>query len=181
MLQHVLATHSFFKNLFIFNWRVIASQCCVGFCQTLNESAIGIHMFRASLVAQMVKNLPVMWETWVWSWVGKIPWRRAWQPTPVFLPGESHGQRNPAGYSPWGRKESDMTERLSTAEPAYVPSLLNLPPHPAPLDYYRARSEFCEPHSKFLLAVYLTYGNVCFHLTLYIHPNLSFISPRPGP
>ena len=35
-------------------------------------------------------------------WVGKIPWRRAWQPTPVFLPGESHGQRSLVGYSPWG-------------------------------------------------------------------------------
>ena len=43
-------------------------------------------------------------------WVGKIPWRRAWQPTPVFLPGESHEQRNLRGYSPWGCKESDMTE-----------------------------------------------------------------------
>ena len=38
-------------------------------------------------------------------WVGKIPWRRAWQPTPVFLLGESHGQRSLAGYSPWGLKE----------------------------------------------------------------------------
>jgi len=44
-----------------------------------------------------------------------IPWRRAWQPTPVFLPGESHGQRSLVGYSPWSRKELDMTERLSTA------------------------------------------------------------------
>ena len=43
-------------------------------------------------------------------WVGKIPWRRAWQPTLVFLPGESHGQRNLAGYGPQGHKESDMTE-----------------------------------------------------------------------
>ena len=43
-------------------------------------------------------------------WVGKIPWRMAWQPTPVFLPGESHGQRSLAGYSPWGHKESDTTE-----------------------------------------------------------------------
>ena len=43
-------------------------------------------------------------------WVGKIPWRRAGQPTPVFLPGESHGQRKLAGYSPWDCKESDMTE-----------------------------------------------------------------------
>ena len=47
-------------------------------------------------------------------WVRKIPWRRKWQPTPVFLPGESHGQRSLAGYSPWGRKESDTTEPLST-------------------------------------------------------------------
>ena len=37
-------------------------------------------------------------------WVEKIPWRRAWQPAPVFLPGKSHGQRSLAGYSPWGRK-----------------------------------------------------------------------------
>ena len=47
------------------------------------------------------------------SWVGKIPWRRAWLPTLVFLPGESQGQRNLAGYSPWSRKESDMTEQLT--------------------------------------------------------------------
>ena len=43
-------------------------------------------------------------------WVGKIPWRRTWQPTPVFLPGESHGQRTLAGYSTWCHKESDTTE-----------------------------------------------------------------------
>ena len=43
-------------------------------------------------------------------WVGKNPWRRKWQPTPIFLPGNFHGQRSLAGYSPCGRKESDMTE-----------------------------------------------------------------------
>ena len=42
-------------------------------------------------------------------WVRKIPWRRAWQPTPVFLPGESHGQRSLVVYSPWGHKELDTT------------------------------------------------------------------------
>ena len=47
-------------------------------------------------------------------WVGEIPWRKAWQPTPVLLPGESHGQRNLVGYSPWDHKESDTTEHLST-------------------------------------------------------------------
>ena len=46
-------------------------------------------------------------------WVGKIPWRREWLPTPVFLPGGLHGQRNLTGYSPWGHKESDTTEQLS--------------------------------------------------------------------
>ena len=45
--------------------------------------------------------------------VGNIPWRREWQPTPVFLPGESHGQRSLVGYSPWCRKESNMTEQLT--------------------------------------------------------------------
>ena len=40
-------------------------------------------------------------------------WRRKWQPTPVFLPGEFHGQRSLVNYSPWGREESDMTERLT--------------------------------------------------------------------
>ena len=44
--------------------------------------------------------------------VRKIPWRRAWQHTPVFLPGESHGQRSQAGFCLWGHKELDTTERL---------------------------------------------------------------------
>ena len=45
--------------------------------------------------------------------VGKIPWRRAWKPTPVFLPGGSHGQRSLVGYSPWDRREKDGQKRLS--------------------------------------------------------------------
>ena len=49
------------------------------------------------------------------SWVGKIPWRRAWQPTPVFLLGEFHGQRSLAGYSPWSRKDSDTTGQLTVS------------------------------------------------------------------
>ena len=43
-------------------------------------------------------------------WVGKITWRRKWQPTPVFLPEESHRQRILVGYTPWGHRESDTTE-----------------------------------------------------------------------
>ena len=63
------------------------------------------------MVAQMVKHLPTMQETWV----GMILWRRKWQPTLVVLPGKSHGRRSLVGYSPWGRKESDTTERLDDA------------------------------------------------------------------
>ena len=48
------------------------------------------------------------------TWVGKIPWRRAWQHIPVILPGESHGQRSLAGYSPWGHKEWDTPEHACT-------------------------------------------------------------------
>ena len=44
------------------------------------------------------------------SWIRKIPWRREWLPTPVFLPGESNGHRSLVGYSPWGHTELDRTE-----------------------------------------------------------------------
>ena len=64
----------------------------------------------ASLIAQLVKNPPAMQEIPFNPWVGKIPWRREWQPTLVFLPGEFHGQRSLVGYSPWGHKQSDTTE-----------------------------------------------------------------------
>ena len=63
----------------------------------------------------MIKNLPATQMTRVRSWVGKISWRREWLPTPVFLPGQSHGQRRLAGYSPWGHKKLNMTERLTLA------------------------------------------------------------------
>ena len=49
-------------------------------------------------------------------WVRKISWRMKWQPTPMFLPEESHGQRSLVGYNPQGNKESDRTERLRTAQ-----------------------------------------------------------------
>ena len=66
----------------------------------------------ASLVAQTVKRLSTMWETWVRALGWEDPWRRKWQSTPVLLPGKSHGQRSLVGYSLWDRKESDTTEWL---------------------------------------------------------------------
>ena len=65
-----------------------------------------------TLEDQIVKNPHTMQETLFNCWV-KIPWGRAWKPTPVFLPEKSHRQRSLAGYSPWGRKESDMTQQLT--------------------------------------------------------------------
>ena len=56
-------------------------------------------VYRALLMAQTIKNLPAMQETWVQSRVGKIRWRREWQPTPVLLPGESPRTEKPGGLT----------------------------------------------------------------------------------
>ena len=64
--------------------------------------------YEASLVAQRVKRLPARQD----CWFRKIPWRRKWQPTLVLLPGKSHGRTSLVQASPWGYKESDVTERL---------------------------------------------------------------------
>ena len=61
------------------------------------------------LVAQMAKNTPTNADLGSIPGSGRFPWRRKWQPTPVFLSGESHGQSGLAGYSPWACKESDTT------------------------------------------------------------------------
>ena len=61
----------------------------------------------------MVKNLPAMKETGDWSVGWEDPWRREWLASPVFLPGEFHGQRSLVGYSPWGGKELDTIEQLT--------------------------------------------------------------------
>ena len=65
-------------------------------------------------MAQLVKNLSAQCRRhkrcWFDPWVRKIPGRKKWQPPPVFLPRKSHGQRSLVGYSPWGPKESNMTQ-----------------------------------------------------------------------
>ena len=61
------------------------------------------------MVVQLVKNLPAVQRPMFDPWGGKIPWRRKWKPTPVFLPEKSYGERSMAGYSPWGCKELDIT------------------------------------------------------------------------
>ena len=63
-----------------------------------------------SLMAQTVKNLPAMWRLRFNPWVRKIPRRKKWQCTPLFLPRDFHGQRSLVDYCPWGHKELDTTE-----------------------------------------------------------------------
>ena len=79
------------------------------------STVLGIFQARM-LVPQLVKNLPTMWETWVRSWVGKIPWRRERLPTPVLWPGESPWTEGPGSLQPMGSQRSrhDWTTKHST-------------------------------------------------------------------
>ena len=102
------------------NFNFFFFQTPQGYCDIYNR-----HIFMSYNPAEVkVIIISLTFKVWLrWSricppgrrigfnlWVRKIPWRRAWQPTPVFLPGESHGQRSLVGYSPRGRKESGTTE-----------------------------------------------------------------------
>ena len=94
-----------------------------------------------------------MQETWVPSLVQKILWRRKWPPTPVFFPGEFHEQRNLAGCSPWGCKESGTTERLHFTIAHQAPLSMEISkqeywsglPFPAPGDPPRPETEPTSP------------------------------------
>ena len=72
-------------------------------------------------MAQTIKNLQCRRPGFD-PWVGKVPWRRKWKATPVFLPAEFHGQRSLVGYSQWGYKKSDRTEQVTHKET--LPSVL---------------------------------------------------------
>ena len=112
-----------------------------------------------SLVAQTVKRLSTMRRPGFDPWVGKIPWRRKWQPTPVSLPGESHGWRSLVGYSPWGRKESDTTKGLH-----FLLLSLNI--------YFVS----CNPHFTFGQAVIMT---TISKMRNVIARDISCFTPRP--
>ena len=94
----------FVHNLFDGNRDPLIHLISSSWRQILGQMTISFWIIWASLIAQLVKNLPAIQETQV----GKIPWRRESLPTPVFWPREFHGL-----YSPWGCKESDMTAWLS--------------------------------------------------------------------
>ena len=101
------------------------SVCWCGWSASHLENHWKIYYLLISLVAQMVKNLPAMRKTQVQSLGWEDPLRRKWQPTPVFLPEKSHGQRSLEGYHPWGHKESRWSEQLSTHRRIPMNSILS--------------------------------------------------------
>ena len=87
----------FFNLKFILNWRIIGLQYWVDFCHISTWTSHRYIYLWASQVAQWERICLQCRRCRIDLWVGKIPWRRKWQPTPVFLSGESHGQKSLVG------------------------------------------------------------------------------------
>ena len=121
-------------------------------------------------MSQTVKNLPAMQETQGQSLSWEDPHRRKWQPTPAFLPGESHGQRSLAGYTPWCCKESD---RVTNTFPFF---------HEGPVEDSGVRSLFsgtsCSEICSAGFLILRSTGNT--PVTHNPSPCLGHISPCPG-
>ena len=124
-------------NIILFSWvdlgaglKIACPSSCLS--HTHSQNTTQIHLSHKSFLTTKI-NLPLLWgfpggsvvreSTCQWrrlkrhrfySSIGKIPWRRKWWPTPVFLSGKSHGQRSRVGYSPWGREEWETIQGLST-------------------------------------------------------------------
>ena len=121
--EHV--PHYFFSNflkIFIFNWRIIALQCYVGFCCTTTWISHKYTYIQAMAPHSSTVAWQIPWteepgrlqsmgpwragHDFTFSFHFLMYWRSKWQPTPVFLPGKSHGQRSLLSYSPWGHKRA---------------------------------------------------------------------------
>ena len=154
-------------------------NCFTVFSKTVSavrqsESAVCIHV-SASSAAQVVKKATSVQEMWVHSLVRKISWRRKWQPTPAFLPGESHRQRSLAGYSQWGLKRvsHDWTRIMIHPVP------LEPPPHrPAPCPSHPSRSSQSSELSSLCCSAASDQRAVS-HTMVYICQGYCPNSPRP--
>ena len=124
------------QDLYIFIYDLVIlhvlSSCCLDICCAMHLGRYTVHTDKTAV--PLFISLPSIWEKGFQGstsgqepacqcrrhkrsmfdpWAGKILWKRAWQPTLVFLPGESHRQRNLAGFCPWGHKGSATTEWVS--------------------------------------------------------------------
>ena len=120
-----------------------------------------------SLVAQTVKNLPAMQETWVWSLGQKGHQEKEWQPTPVFLAGEFHEQRSMAGCRPCGHKQSDRTARLTLFTFYPDSQILNILQHALTFSLCEIDISFSEPFETRLYTLCL--NNSVFFLRTRIY------------
>ena len=122
--RSLLVFHFIYVSIFIFQlednwftmlycWFLLYNNRLLNRWISHNYTCVCVYVYRVSLVAQMVKNLPAVQETQVWSFSWKDPLEKGMQPTLVFLPREFHGQRTPVDYSPWDCKQLDTTERLT--------------------------------------------------------------------
>ena len=143
----------------------------------------------ASLVAQMVKNLPAMWETWDWSLGRKALLEKRMATTPAFLPGEFHGQKSLPGYNPWDHRESDITEWVTPSLSALLWDRVNIltyrshsKSHPLDVNYICIDKNLplTTPFFVFIANIftwvlknkkrwYLFWGNYIFDVMKYIH------------
>ena len=144
-----------------FNWKIIALQCCVSFCYTVKWLRY-LHTYipsQASLVAQRVKHLPAVREIWVRFLGREDPLEKEMATHSSTLAWKIPWTEKLVGYSPWGCKESDTTERLHFA----ISFLSNLPstPRPTPLGHHRPPSELPVLCSSFPPAI-------CFHVAVYM-------------
>ena len=111
---------SIFKSQFLFRTGKLSDEIYPQNAISFGEKGILLrhlcvvfmHILLASPVAQMVGNPPQSRRPGFNPWVQKIPWRRECLPSPIILPGEFHGQRSLTGYSPWDRRELEITEQL---------------------------------------------------------------------
>ena len=166
----------FFNLESILNWRIIGLQYCVDFCHISTWISHRYIYLWASQVAQWERICLQCRRCRIDLWVGKITWRRKWQPTPVFLPGESHGQKSLVGYMGLQRVRHDLSTEHIDIYPFSLEPLSHLPPHPTPLDCHRAPdlSSLHHTANSHWLSNF-TYGNVYVSklLSQFIHVDMS--------
>ena len=113
-------------------------------------------------------------------WVGKIPWRRKWQPTPVLLPGKSHGWRSLVGYSSWGCKESDMNVMHAHSSASDMTLMIISVPTSQMSEVLTWRCPLLSSHKSQFFFVAITFFHILLSITAILlrwNPSVPFSHP----